>query len=78
MTDHEDTYEKSIENTYEYLIEKRTFEDIYLEHNPGDMYIFFGDVINDEIENEEIDTMISHFESTEEYEKCHQLKLLKK
>ena len=71
-------YIQSIENTYQYLVEKKTFEDIYLEHNPGDMYIFLGDVIDDEVGNDEIDTMISHYESTEEYEKCHKLKCLKK
>jgi hypothetical protein len=74
----ENLYDKSIENTYEYLIEKRTFEDIYLENNPGDLHIFFGDVIDQELENEEINEMISYYESTEEYEKCHKLKQLKR
>tara|TARA_B110000240_G_scaffold106230_1_gene119720 strand:- start:268 stop:498 length:231 start_codon:yes stop_codon:yes gene_type:complete len=70
-------YIQSIENSYKYLIEKKTFEEIYLQNNPDDLYIFFGEVDKD-IENEEIDTMILHYEETEEYEKCHQLKCLKK
>mgnify|MGYP003640566138 FL=1 len=62
-------YIQSIENSYKYLIEKKTFEEIYLQNNPDDLYIFFGEVDKD-IENDEIDTMISHYEETEEYEKC--------
>ena len=69
-------YNQSIENSYKYLIEKKTFEEIYLQNNPNDLYIFFGEVDQD-IENDEIDTMISHYEETEEYEKCHKLKCLK-
>jgi hypothetical protein len=70
-------YIQSIENSYKYLIEKKTFEEIYLQTNPDDLYIFFGEVDQD-VENDEIDTMISHYEETEEYEKCHHLKCLKK
>ena len=51
-------YIQSIENSYKYLIEKKTFEEIYLQNNPDDLYIFFGEVDKD-IENDEIDTMIS-------------------
>lgn len=74
----QEEYIQSIENSYKYLVEKKTFEDIYLEHNPKDMYIFLGDVVDNKVENDEIDTMISHYEETEEYEKCHKLKCLKK
>lgn len=69
-------YVQSIENSYKYLIEKKSFEEIYLHTNPDDLYIFFGEV-DQNLENDEIDVMISHFEETEEYEKCHKLKLLK-
>ena len=75
--ENEETYERSIENTYKYLIEQKSFEDILVENIEEEMYIFLGDVISNEISNEEIDSMISYFESTEEYEKCHQLKILK-
>jgi hypothetical protein len=75
--DNQKEYSQSIDNSYKYLIEKKTFEEIYLQNNPDDLYIFFGEVDQD-IENDEIDVMISHYEETEEYEKCHKLKSLKK
>jgi hypothetical protein len=75
--DNRKEYSQSIDNSYKYLIEKKTFEEIYLQNNPDDLYIFFGEVDQD-IENDEIDVMISHYEETEEYEKCHKLKSLKK
>jgi hypothetical protein len=75
--DNQKEYSQSIDNSYKYLIEKKTFEEIYLQNNPDNLYIFFGEVDQD-IENDEIDVMISHYEETEEYEKCHKLKSLKK
>jgi hypothetical protein len=75
--DNRKEYSQSIDNSYKYLIEKKTFEEIYLQNNPDNLYIFFGEVDQD-IENDEIDVMISHYEETEEYEKCHKLKSLKK
>tara|TARA_R110000803_G_scaffold65124_3_gene126262 strand:- start:99 stop:317 length:219 start_codon:yes stop_codon:yes gene_type:complete len=61
-------------NTYDLMTGKRQFEEIVKEE---ELPIFF---INPEekCDNEDLDTMIDYFVSTEEYEKCIVLTKLKK
>lgn len=79
MEDHQ-IYAKSIENTYKFLVEKKSIEYILFgedQEKEIEPFFFFIDP-NDEYSNEDIDAMIEYFAGEEEYEKCHQLKLLKK
>lgn len=79
MEDHQ-IYAKSIENTYKFLVEKKSIEYILFGEDPEqeiEPFFFFIDP-NDEYSNEDIDVMIEYFAEQEEYEKCHELKLLKK
>jgi len=79
MEDHQ-IYAKSIENTYKFLVEKKSIEYILFGEDPEkdiEPFFFFIDP-NEEYSNEDIDAMIEYFAGEEEYEKCHQLKLLKK
>lgn len=70
--------EKSIENTYKFLVEKKSFEEIIIDKN-GDIHpMYFYIEPNSEYSNEDLDAMIEFYADLEEYEKCHQLKLLKK
>ena len=77
MEDHQ-FYEKAIENTYKFLVEKKTFEEILFGDNDEIEPFFFFIEPNEEYTNSELDEMIDFYAKEEEYEKCHQLKLLKK
>ena len=70
--------DKGIVNTFNLITGKSTYEEIIAESNgPGGGTIFFV-FPEDEPDNEDIDTMIDYFVSTEEYEKCSVLTKLKK
>jgi len=67
-----------IVNTFKLITGKSTYEEIVSESNgPGGGTIFFI-FPEDKPDNEDIDTMIDYFTSTEEYEKCALLIKLKK
>ena len=59
----------AIRNTYDLYMETQTYEDII----EGD-YPMFIHVIDSGIVDEDLDFLISYFETTEEYEKCSDIK----
>ena len=64
--------DKGIVNTYDLITGKKEFEDI-VENNK--VPIFFINPEED-LDNEDLDTMIEYFVDTEEYEKCAVLQKL--
>tara|TARA_R110002020_G_scaffold210597_2_gene416697 strand:- start:7413 stop:7652 length:240 start_codon:yes stop_codon:yes gene_type:complete len=70
--------DKGIVNTFNLITGKSTYEEIVADSDgPGGGTIFFV-FPDDEPDNEDLDTMIEYFISTEEYEKCEVLTKLKK
>ena len=65
--------EKSIENTYFLVTNKKTIDEICLEN---EIPLFF--IKPEELTNQDIEEMIEHFVEIEEYEKCNELLKLKK
>ncbi|MAO25183.1 MAG: hypothetical protein CMJ25_30950 [Phycisphaerae bacterium] len=59
----------AIRNTYDLYMETQTYEDII----EGDYPMFIHD-IDSGIVDEDLDFLISYFETTEEYEKCSDIK----
>jgi len=74
----DDFIDKGIVNTFKLITGKSSYEEIVSESDgPGGGTVFFI-FPEDEPDNEDIDTMIEYFTSTEEYEKCAELIKLKK
>ena len=74
----DDFINKGIINSYKLITGKATYEEIVEKSDgPGGGTIFFI-FPEDEPDNEDLDTMIDYFISTEEYEKCAILNKLKK
>ena len=70
--------DKGIVNTFNLITGKSTYDEIVTKSDgPGGGTIFFL-FPEDEPDNEDLDTMIDYFISTEEYEKCAILNKLKK
>lgn len=65
--------EKSIENTYLIVTNRKTVDEICLENK---IPLFF--IEPDELTDEDIEEMIEYFVEKEEYEKCSELLKLKK
>ena len=65
--------EKSIENTYLLITNKKTIDEICLEN---EIPLFF--IEPEELTNQDIEEMIEYFGEVEEYEKCNELLKLKK
>jgi len=63
-------------NSYKLLVGEKTMDEIITK---TELPIFFiNPEIDDDYDNEDLDTMIDYFVSTEEYEKCAILTKLKK
>ena len=63
-------------NSYKLLVGEKTMDEIITK---TELPIFFiNPEIDDDYDNEDLDTMIDYFVSTEEYEKCVILTKLKK
>jgi len=65
--------DKGIVNTYDLITGKREFEDIV----EDDAFPVFFINPEEDLDNEDLDTMIDYFIETEEYEKCAELTKLK-
>jgi len=67
----------AIENTYSIMVEEKSFENILFDKE-GEIqpFVFFLEPGESPTEDE-INEMIGYFAKYDEYEKCHQLKLLK-
>ena len=77
MANQEEFVDKAMYNTYLIVTKRKTFDDI-LDKDEEAYFIFNAIEENKDIDNDIIDTLIEHYEYSEEYEKCAELISIKK
>ena len=70
-------YNTAMENAYNLITNKISLDDVYIvfedDMEDVDFPLPFNPFIHEDITNEEIDHVIEHFISLEQYEKCQEL-----
>ena len=74
-------YNTAMENAYNVITGKISLDEVYLELDGDEDVEFplpFNPFLHEEVSDDEIDQLIEHFVSLEEYEKCQDLLNCKK